>query len=418
MAKSLYKSPGPILFVEDGVKYVIREDNVTNPDDPVPALEVLFQVTYYTKSANSVEENHGVIPLLIYGEKVIINENDDYNYQWEVELADIMETYTSRLYVMQMIYGYSKIQLFNIDHAATNIDSEHICLYGTSGGINLTGMLPASTHPFLLARGMEEGSLHFYRSELKAMDVIYAFISDLYDDYHIETDNRQSESADLADKIKAIEDKFNLIGIWTGYFSSAQYGICKDANALLVYYHYNDQYQIYSIAIMDDPDTDESNLIRWTNSMGAPEVLLLTGELQDVSEVEKPELYINSRSTRSTERKMQRGTVTTKYSLHTGYLTPARIIALKDMLSSEEIEMQIDGQWVPVSVTADPKHAVHQREPESFELTIEALEQSRYHKPNRTVRPLPSTRAAFLQDNSGNLILDNNSNTIEENGSV
>lgn len=63
---------------------------------------------------------------------------------------------------------------------------------------------------------------------------------------------------------------------------------------------------------------------------------------------------------------MQRGTVTTKYSLHTGYLTPARIIALKDMLTSDEIEMQIDGQWVPVSVTADTSHAVHQREPESL----------------------------------------------------
>lgn len=417
MAKSLYKSPGPILFVEDGVKYVIREDNVTNPDDPVPALEVVFRITYQTKSGNNVQQEEGSLPFLLYGEKATINGSD--NYLWEIELDDILSSVTSRLYIHQGIYGYSTIQLVNIDHVPTDIDNaQHICLYGTSGGINLTGALSASTHPFLLSRGMEEGSLHFYRSELEAMEVVYAFISNIYEDYHIETDNRQSESADLADKIKTIEDVFNLIGIWTGYFSSAQYGICKDANALLVYYHYYDQYQIYSIAIMDDPDTDESNLIRWTNSMGAPEVLLLTGELQDISEVEKPELYINSRSTRSTERKMQRGTVTTKYSLHTGYLTPARIIALKDMLSSEEIEMQIDGQWVPVSVTADPKHAVHQREPESFELTIEVLEQTRYHKPNRTVRPLPSTRAAFLQDNSGNLILDNNSNTIEENGSV
>lgn len=113
---------------------------------------------------------------------------------------------------------------------------------------------------------------------------------------------------------------------------------------------------------------------------------------------------------------MQRSTVTTKYSLQTGYLTPARIIALKDMITSEEVEMQIDGQWVPVSVTADTKHAVHQREPETFELTIEVLEQTRYHKPNRTVRPLPATRAGLLQDNSGNIILDNNSNTIQENG--
>jgi hypothetical protein len=113
---------------------------------------------------------------------------------------------------------------------------------------------------------------------------------------------------------------------------------------------------------------------------------------------------------------MQRGTVTTKYSLHTGYLTPARIIALKDMLTSDEIEMQIDGQWVPVSVTADTSHAVHQREPESFELTIEVLEQTRYHKPNRTVRPLPDSLTDLLQDNSGNIILDNNSNSIQENG--
>ena len=90
--------------------------------------------------------------------------------------------------------------------------------------------------------------------------------------------------------------------------------------------------------------------------------------------------------------------------------------ALKDMITSEEVEMQIDGQWVPVSVTADTKHAVHQREPETFELTIEVLEQTRYHKPNRTVRPLPATRAGLLQDNSGNIILDNNSNTIQENG--
>lgn len=94
-----------------------------------------------------------------------------------------------------------------------------------------------------------------------------------------------------------------------------------------------------TIAIMDDPDTDEVCLIRWTNSMGSPEALLLTGELQDISEAEKPELYISNQTVRNTERKMQRSTVTTKYSLHTGYLTPARIIALKDMITSEEVEM-------------------------------------------------------------------------------
>ena len=413
MAKSLYKSPGPILFIEDGVKYVIKESEVIHPDDPVPPTEVVFRITYQTKSGNNVQQEEASLPFLLYGEKATINGSD--NYLWEIELDDILSSVTSRLYIHQGIYGYSTIQLVNIDHVPTDIDNAHICLYGTSGGINLTGALSASTHPFLLSRGMEEGSLHFYRSELDAMEVVYAFISNIYDDYHIETDNRQSESADLADKIKTIEDVFNLIGIWTGHFASSQYGISKDANALFLYYHYYSQYLIHTIAILDDPDIDDAYILRWTNSMGAPEALLLTGELQNISEVEKPELYINSQSSRSVRRKMQRGTVTTKYTMYTGYLTPARIIALKDMLLSEEIEIKIDGEWVSVNVTSDVKHAVHQREPENFELTIEVLEQTRYHKPNRTVYPIPGERNALLQDNAGNIILDNNSNTIEEN---
>ena len=168
----------------------------------------------------------------------------------------------------------------------------------------------------------------------------------------------------------------------------------------------------FTIAINNDPEVDEKHVILWTNSMGAPEALLLTGELQDVSEVSDPELYVSSQSLQTTVRKQKRRTVTTKYTLHTGYLTPARVIALFDMLSSEEVEMKIDGEWVPVSVTTDAKHAVHQREPEDFELTIEVLEQTRYHKPNRTVQPIPAGRSSLLMDNSSNIITDNNSETI------
>lgn len=400
---AIINQPGSVCFANEPIVYTIS-------DSSTGGFKTLsFEIGYFVDgdilTTKTIEFRH--FPS---------GSNQSAAY-YTIDLSSIIAAYTKKYfpYDNNIVKGYATVKLtkFNGDDIT---DTIHICLPGISGGL-YDVFLNIDIHPILTSRGNEYGSLHFYRSELIAMEAIYAVYPGNMQGLDIYTDD-----SDIAQELEnyklRIDNYAGLLGVLYKDLSSAQLQLdITRSNAIFFCLNItNSDQRTYIISVQDDPDTDSIYLIRWINSMGAPEALLLTGELQDISEVKRPELYISNQSSQSTERKMQQGTVTTKYSLHTGYLTPARIIALKDMLSSEEIEMQIDGQWVSVSVTADPKHAVHQREPESFELTIEVLEQTRYHKPNRTVRPLPSTRAAFLQDNSGNLILDNNSNTIEENG--
>lgn len=412
MSVILSKKPASVCFVADGISYLVID---TDPTSNAPKS---FKFKLGVESDFGPDNEYITVDLVCYPVKGDQDEN-----RFSIDLTDIIQAYTGRYHVFDYneaeIFGYATVQLTHIDGTASELDNtEHLCLPGTSGGLTLTGVMPSDKHPFLLARGEEEGSLHFYRSELQAMEAIFAFVTNEYHDFHIDTDNGQADQQDYGSKILAISGRFNLFGIWLDGDIHSQFQIYSDANILMLYYHYYEEFLINSISIQDDPSTDESYLIRWTNSMGAREALLLTGELQDISEVEDQDPYITSQTVNSTNRSYKRRTVTTKYSLQTGYLTPARIIALMDMLTSDSVDIKIDGEWVPVLITTDAKHAVKQREPETFELTIEVLKQTRFQKPNRTVHPLPSTRAGLLQDNSGNLILDNNSNTIQENGSI
>lgn len=425
MARSLYSAPKAFLFIADGVQYTIRE--VLSPgSNTISPCILTFAIEYFNKNAGRIEgytttEEHSI---LVYPEQEYKSGNR--YLKWNVDITNMMIAYAQRLYISRHDYisGYATVQLVEIDGVSSDEDTTpHICLFGTAGGIEIDSdtALPETTHPFLLARGNEEGALHFYRSELKAMDFIYALKPDFYDSIQFDTDERSFPDQELDQDMYFIYGHTELLGIH--FYEGDRYNQYDLTEASAIFLHLISEQpgidsRIYTIAIQDDPNTDETHLIRWTNSMGAPEALLFTGELKDKSDVEKADLYIHEQQIRNIQRAQQRGLVTTKYSLHTGYLTPARIIALRDMLTSEEVEMYIDGEWIPVSVESTTEHAVHQREPETFELTIEVLEQTRYHKPNRTVRPLPSTRAGFLQDNRGNIILDNNSNTIEENGSV
>ena len=412
MSVILSKKPASVCFSADGVSYLVID---TDPTSNAPRS---FKFKLGVESDSEPDNEYITVDLACYPEKGEQGEN-----RFSIDLTDIIQAYTGRYHVFNYrdaeIYGYVTVQLTHIDGTTSELDStEHLCLPGTSGGLTLTGVMPSNKHPFLLARGEEEGSLHFYRSELQAMEAIFAFITNEYYDFHIDTDNEQADQQDYDSKILAISGRFNLIGIWLDGDAVSRFQIYSDANILMLYYHWHDEFLINSISIQDDPSTDESHLIRWTNSMGAREALLLTGELQDISEVEDQDPYITSQTVNSTNRSYKRRTVTTKYSMQTGYMTPARIIALMDMLTSDSVSIKIDGEWVPVLITTDAKHAVHQREPETFELTIEVLKQTRFQKPNRTVYPLPINRSGLLQDNSGNLILDNNSNTIQENGSI
>lgn len=426
MAKSLYIAPKPFLFLSEGISYTISEVLRSVSGNAMPC-NLTFNITYFIKNTpNGMPDTSSEsFSVLLYPEMTYRSGN--YYLKWNIDLTNVLEAYAQRLCIKgQYIKGYATVQLVEIDGESTDLDENpHICLYGTSGGIDIdpdsTEELPVNIHPFLLARGNEEGALHFYRSELKAMDVIFTLYPspDIYTLIYFDTDERSWPDQDIEHSMFVIQDQKELLGL--RYYEgdqSCQYDI-TGANAIflhLIQGSYEIDSRMYTIAVQDDPDTDEIHLIRWTNSMGAPEALLFTGELVDKSEIEKADIYIHDQGIKTIQRGQQRGLVTTKYSLQTGYLTPGRIVALRDMLTSEEVEMLIDGEWIPVSIDCDTTHAVHQREPESFELTIEVLEQTRYHKPNRTVRPLPDTRAGLLMDIGGNIILDNNSNTVQENG--
>lgn len=414
MAKGLSSQPDPILFVADGIEYSIRE-NVTIHEDEVSnaPINLLFAISYFNDRPSPLVPVRGsaTISVLVYATKRIVN-NVLY-FQWEVDIADIVTAYAKRLYAVTDIRGYATVQLTQINGESTDMDEDpHICLYGSSCGLNFDVELQADTHPFLLARGNARESLHFYRSELKAMVFLFAIKPSPYNALYFATDEREK----LDEGLYLIDDCDKILCL---RFQDIEEDDITGANAIFL--HLEDSSQsvpdrMFAISIQDDPVVDESYLIRWTNSMGAPEALLFTGELREVSEIEKPDVYIQTQSYRSTVRKQQRGTEIIKYTLQTGYMTAERIVSLHDMLASEDVELLINGEWVPVIVTSDVNHAVHQREPESFELTIEVLKQMKYRSRGRNVAALPNSRAYLLQDNDGNIILDNDSNTIQENG--
>ncbi len=408
MPLQVLKRPANVCFTADGVEYVIVDSGSHEPKLFTFRLQVLDKNT----SDNYITKDIDI--LSIPNENEQLGEDDSIHI---INLTDIVQAYTNELFVDRedAISGYTKIQLTSVQGIGVS-DTVHICLPGSSGGLVNIGILPTNIHPFLVTRGNEEGALHFYRSELLEMAYIYAFIPDSYETFHIETDNKHGSDIPELDKLVRLNGCNNLFGICLVSDFRNPYKIWEDANALYLYYHHSNELQINTIAIVEDPDTDDAIMLKWINSMGVTETLLLSGEMRDISEIDNPDLYITRQTPKETRRLYLRRNVTTKYSLQTGYLTSARICALKDMLTSNSVYIKIDGEWIQVFVTADTTHAIHQREPENFELTIEVLTQTKYYKPNRTINPLPTCRNMLLQDNQGNMILDNNSNSIQENG--
>ena len=409
MAKSLNNVPAEILFAADGVRYSISERAGSGASNA--PITLTFEISYFW-GANTIASST-TVTVIAYAE--VVRRSAIVIYYWNVDLTNIIAAYTQRLCKYgQNIKGYATVQLTGIDGSDIDDDDEHICLFGTSGGIDLSDdeELPANQHPFLLARSSDGGTLHFYRSELKAMDLIYALKPGIYDSIYFDTDNYKAPQRELDQDSYVISGRDELLGIH--YYEGDSYNQYDVTAADVIFVHFvkdNDEVRLYSIAVQDDPEADETHLIRWTNCMGAPEALLCTGEMRDISEAGQPELYIQEQEYSRTNRKQQHSMATAKYSLMTGHLTPGRISALSDMLTSEEVEMLIDGEWVPVSVTADASHAVHQREPENFELTIEVLEQTRYRKPNRAVEPIDNPDDV-LRDKNNKVITDKNSNIL------
>lgn len=390
MAVTITQQPPSLCFIEDGIKYILSR----TPKEGTP-LRVSFYITYYTNGYNTKTDT---VDLLYIPED---DPNDLTKEVFNIDLTDIMSGYSAplRLYGTSIV-GYAEISIYQIDGVSQTIQYKS-CLFGTTGGIDINANIPETIHPFFTARGNEQGSLHFYRSELGAMGAIFAVVPATYDDFLFETDGASSISCrNLNNRVIAAP----LPGYLLNTINSIYFYLISNQTRL----------RNYAIAIEDDPETDEAYLIRWINSMGVQDAILLTGEMQDVSEVEDPAIYnVEQGAIKTTRALVRKRMLTTKYKLHTGYLSPARILALLDMLSSAEVEIRVDNNgWIPVSVTAKPKRAIYQREPETFELEIEVLEQTRYRKPNRTIVPLPALRTGLLQDNSGNTILDNNSNTI------
>ena len=406
MAVTISSSPPALCFIDDGIQYILTRDRIDNTNKP---MKLRFTVGVPTGASTS----NDAIELLYIPD---INPYDSTQDIFHVDITDVVSGFISRLNTNNSgIIGYAILKLSKIDDESVNIDVNHYCFPGTSGGLDIFTDIDAATHPFFTARGNEQGALHFFRSELRAIKHLYAFIPGTANSFRFDTDNKEWESyVPLQSLVKTAQSR--IASIWMSAGSSG-YDIISTSNAVYVSIGIFDSgfevQHTYAIAIEDDPESDETHLIRWINSMGVQDAILLTGELKDVSEVENPELYINDQTVHDVSRGIIRSRMTTtKYELETGYLSPARILALRDMLCSMDVEFLNDGVWTPVSVTAKTKHAVQQREPESFKLTIEVLEQTRYPKPNRTVVPIPEQRANLLQDNYGSVITDNNSNTI------
>ena len=399
-------TPERVCFAADEIKYSLWHQ-VTIADNPVV---LTFQIETPSLQRTQVDELEMICYPMSY-------PNRPAGSYYDIDISDIITGYVQKLYVDNTIYGHIYFQLTKIDGSATDIDSiRHLCLPGTNSGLDMSAAIPADVHSLLIARSSKDESIHFFRSELLAMEYIYAIMTDVYEGaYFLTNDISDPTNTAIKALTKEIDGEENLIALH--YLPGWRYGYdIAWANTIYLHLSPSAEYQpaprMYAIAIEDDPDTDETHLLRWTNSMGATEALLLTGELQDISEMADPELYISEQNSKSTIRAHQRRTLTQKYAIHTGYLDQGRIDALIDMLSSDHIELYEKEQWMPVSVTSDIKHAAIQRTPEDFELEIEVLEQPRYHKPGRVYKSLPQNRSGLLQDNSGDIITDNKSNTI------
>lgn len=340
---------------------------------------------------------------------VIDTSADPY---FETDISDILYTYAQPLVIRkpQHFYEIDGGVTFRVAYrdndSWTDIDtSDHLGILGglpqelVAAGEDFSTAIQNNTQasPFLIARLFTEGALHFYRSEMRAVDIFLT----KPEGYQIRITHEFGTNVIIRDTVH------NIVGIRTGKESVSS----QSRLTLLIYdTGYANSYY-YTIVIDDDPDTDEKHLLRFINSYGCYETLLCTGELRESDETDDPDFYnlhIGNASIRAHQRRLR----IRKYTLHTGHLTTARRAVLADLLCSEEVSILLNNEWLPCAVTAETDFAVTQREPESTELTLELLPQSKYNRSQQDLSDIRTTRI-LLTDSSAEPIYDVGAEPIE-----
>lgn len=128
-----------------------------------------------------------------------------------------------------------------------------------------------------------------------------------------------------------------------------------------------------SIHFLDDPESDEKVVLRFLNSFGFYESILLLGKQTESYTEEKgntADIYdevIGDYKTKTTDKKL-----TSQLKVNTGHLNTWRQRLTLDLLLSEEVYLKDGNNYIPVTVSAGDIDFEHIKEsPESVDITIE-----------------------------------------------
>ena len=136
---------------------------------------------------------------------------------------------------------------------------------------------------------------------------------------------------------------------------------------------------VYYVVIDPDPVADETHLVRFRNSYGAREQILLTGELKEKNSIDGDTTYLKTEN-HINLRKRQRQTLTDQFTLQTRILNVKRAELLRDMLCSDQVQILIDGVFYDCRVTSDLELDHTPRTPQNTELTFTILNGCNRHR--------------------------------------
>jgi|GEM_PF-2070606 len=319
-----------------------------------------------------------------------------YYYRCDIQLDDLLRAYVQPWVFLSdhinefgecTLYGGGAIFLKSIDGVVQTINKAYFFPGGMHHALEFSQAAMQGTVLPMLAHGYEPGYfsrdipyLRFYRAELSAMgDKLLMMRASNMDFY---------EARDSAANVLPHAEFRCFTAIDTASISTE-----NRTSILLDFVHNDEQYsdaafRSIGLIVMPDPDMEEQYLVRWRNSFGLTEALLLQGTLTQQQPAPESRLYNTSESGTSRMRQ-QRGRVQQQWQLETTITDTARRTALMDMLLADKQELQLDGQWYEVQISCDIDTRYLQRTPETLTLNLTLLTPSYFPFPSRPAPVFP-----------------------------
>ncbi|NDV46183.1 hypothetical protein D0T49_03895 [Paludibacter sp. 221] len=165
---------------------------------------------------------------------------------------------------------------------------------------------------------------------------------------------------------------------------------------------------------ISDSLLEERYLLQFRNSLNVFEYLELKGKAKYTPEFTADNTYNKYNSDiNDLEKSRRRETATTIIEAETGFRPTLDLQFINDLLTSDEIYLQENGEWLPCLVTASPGYAKRQTIPESILLNIEMVDAGSLQSPiDGDFEIYPPT---VLTDNYGEILTDNDGNVLTSN---